>query len=66
MVDAITNNKDLKPAAQMVVSTRQQALESELQKEAAGGLKVSASCYEFATNGWTYTQNFNPANYSKP
>jgi len=66
MVDAITSNKDLKPAAQLVVSTRQQALESGLQKESAGGLKVSASCYEFGTNGWDYTQNFNAANYSKP
>ena len=66
MVDAITSNKDLKPAAQLVVSTRQQMLESELQKEAATGLKVSTSCYEFATNGWDYTQNFNAANYSRP
>jgi ABC-type glycerol-3-phosphate transport system substrate-binding protein len=66
MVDAITSNKDLKSAAQLVVSTRQQMLESELQKEAAAGLKVSTSCYEFATNGWDYTQNFNPANYSRP
>jgi ABC-type glycerol-3-phosphate transport system substrate-binding protein len=44
----------------------QQMLESELQKEAATGLKVSTSCYEFATNGWDYTQNFNAANYSRP
>ncbi len=66
MVDAITSNKDLKPAAQLVVSTRQQMLESELQKEAGAGLKVSTSCYEFATNGWDYTQNFNAANYSRP
>lgn len=66
MVDAITSNKDLRPAAQLVVSTRQQALESELQKESAAGLKVSVNCYEFATNGWDYTQNFNAANYSKP
>jgi len=66
MVDAITSNKDLRPAAQLVVTTRQQALESELQKESAAGLKVSASCYEFGTNGWDYTQNFNTANYSKP
>src|SRR5216683_971548 len=29
-------------------------------------LQVSASCYEFGTNGWDYTQNFNTANYSKP
>jgi hypothetical protein len=27
---------------------------------------VSLSCYEFGTNGWDYTQNFNTANYSKP
>ena len=65
MVDAITSNKDLQPAAQMVVSTRQQVLVSELQKEAAAGSKVSLSCYAFGANGWDYTQSFNPASYPK-
>ncbi|HKB34773.1 MAG TPA: extracellular solute-binding protein [Candidatus Dormibacteraeota bacterium] len=65
MVDAITSNKDLKPAAQTVVSTRQQVLASELQKEAASGLNVSLSCYSFGTNGWDFTKSFNPASYPK-
>jgi hypothetical protein len=65
MVEAITSNKDLKPAAQNVVATRQQALESALQKESATGLKVALSCYAFGANGWDFTQSFNPANYPK-
>jgi hypothetical protein len=65
MVDAITSNKDLKPAAQTVVATRQQVLVSELQKEAASGLNVSLSCYSFGTNGWDFTKSFNPASYPK-
>ena len=65
MVDAITSNKDLQPAAQTVVSTRQQVLVSELQKEAAAGSKVSLNCYAFGPNGWNFTQSFNPASYPK-
>jgi ABC-type glycerol-3-phosphate transport system substrate-binding protein len=65
MVDAMTSNKDLKSAAQTVVSTRQQALEAGLQKEASAGLKVSPTCYAFGANGWDYTKSFNPASYPK-
>jgi len=65
MVDAITSKKDLKTAAQLVVSTRQTALESELQKEAAAGAKVALSCYAFGANGWDYTKSFSPASYPK-
>jgi multiple sugar transport system substrate-binding protein len=61
MVDAIVNNKDLKPAADSLVNDRQQVLTSTLQQEAASGLKVSLSCYSFTS--WSYNQNFNPANY---
>jgi multiple sugar transport system substrate-binding protein len=63
MVSALVNGTPLGPAAQQVVDTRQKALEQQLQKENAGGLKVSTDCYTFPT--WQYTQDFDPSGYPK-
>jgi hypothetical protein len=39
------------------------ALESQLQKEQAAGLKVSKDCFTFSS--WNYDQNYDPSNYPK-
>lgn len=61
MVDAITNNKSLAPAAQQLVTDRQSVLMSTLQTEQASGVKVSLACYTFTD--WNYPDNYNAANY---
>jgi ABC-type glycerol-3-phosphate transport system substrate-binding protein len=63
MVSALVNNKDLAPMAKQVAAGRQDVLQSELQKEAGTGLKVSLDCYTFAN--WSYTQSYNPNGYPK-
>jgi ABC-type glycerol-3-phosphate transport system substrate-binding protein len=63
MVSALVNGTALLPAAQQVVDGRQKVLQDTLQKEAAGGLKVSIDCYTFPT--WQYTGDFDPSQYPK-
>jgi hypothetical protein len=63
MVAALVGNKDVTPDAKAVASTRQAALESQLQKEQAAGLKVSKDCFTFSS--WNYDQNYDPNNYPK-
>jgi ABC-type glycerol-3-phosphate transport system substrate-binding protein len=63
MVAALVGNKDVTPDAKTVASTRQVALESQLQKEQAAGLKVSKDCFTFSS--WNYDQNYDPSNYPK-
>jgi len=63
MVSALVNNTNLAPLAQQVAAGRQTVLSSELQKESAGGLKVSLDCYTFST--WSYTQSYNSNQYPK-
>jgi len=61
MVDAIVNNKPLKPIADQLVATRQKALTSTLQQEAGTGLHVSTDCFTFSN--WNYDQNYNASDY---
>lgn len=63
MVSALVNGTALLPAAQQVVDTRQKALEQQLEREAAGGLKVSPDCYTFPT--WQYTKDFDLSGYPR-
>lgn len=56
LVDALNGNKDLTVAAKSLVDERQQKLKEGLEKEAAGGLKVSLDCYTFPD--WDYLKDY--------
>jgi len=63
MMDALNNNKDLKPAAEKAVADRQKLLEDGLKKDADAGMKVSMDCYTFSD--FNFQQDYSLDKYKK-
>ncbi|WP_210586107.1 ABC transporter substrate-binding protein [Streptomyces sp. GESEQ-35] len=59
MSGALNSGDSLRPEAERIVAQRQKTLKSELEKEAARGLKVSLDCFTFPD--WSYTSDYRPA-----
>ncbi|MFC4009079.1 ABC transporter substrate-binding protein [Nonomuraea purpurea] len=61
MSEALVSGQPLASVGAAIVKQRQTALEEELKKEAAGGLKVSMDCYTFPD--WEHTKDYTPDMY---
>jgi len=61
---ALTQKQDFKALVDPIATAKTAALNAELTKEAATGLKVSINCYKFPN--WSYTKDFPVSSYSPP